>query len=462
MMFRAALSALIGFAIGPPAALPPQTTPAVRQVELLVTTDDGQKLPATLWTPANARAPLPGMVLVHGAGPSQREHYQAEAEAFARAGIVTLTYDKRAAGYSLTQRSYSVLADDAVNATALLRSRPEVDQAKVGIWGLSEGGWVAPLAATRDPKTAFLVVVGANAMPPLRQHIWAERIKAEHAGVLGSMVNAYSYTFWRLINGMGMFPEAYYDPAPVLRSLTIPVLGIWGAQDRITPPVENVAAFRTLLDDAGNTHYTLRVIDAAEHQIKTTTDGWTKGEEFADGYVQVVDSWVDATTAGQAPGTTVDGIGDQPRQTTDVPPLRWYESVPLQLGLLAGIVMAFGAFLLVSAWRKLRGRPGSPWTGYMMAVSGLLAALATPLYLGYMQAVSGGTPTSNGVLQPGPLLAGRPLVWLGLQALAVIAIAAGVVTLLRRRHFNGAGRYPLLVAGVLFVPWAVHWGLILP
>src|SRR5690606_20969381 len=77
-------------------------TPGTREISLSITAGDGQVLPATLRVPVGARSGLPGMVLVHGAGEGQREHYRAEAEAFASSGIATLTYDKRTVGYSLT------------------------------------------------------------------------------------------------------------------------------------------------------------------------------------------------------------------------------------------------------------------------------------------------------------------------------------------------------------------------
>lgn len=140
------------------------------------------------------------MVLVSGAGPNKRDRLTAEAEAFTRAGIATLAYDKRTVGYSLTERSYSQLADDATAAAAVLRARPGVEADRVGYWGHSEGGWVAPLAASRDPRTAFLVAVGANGGSPLAQQSWAPRIKIEQAGVANSLVDAYASTAYRLIS----------------------------------------------------------------------------------------------------------------------------------------------------------------------------------------------------------------------------------------------------------------------
>jgi uncharacterized protein len=436
--------------------------PAVREIAVSIPTSDGLTLPATLRVPADARSKLPGMVLVHGAGPGPREKYRAEAEAFARAGIATLAYDKRTAGYSLMERSYSRLADDAIAAADLLRGRPEVDPDEVGIWGHSEGGWVAPLAAERAPQTAFLVVVGANGVTPLRQQTWADTIKMEHAGVRGSLVDTHARTPYRVLAAMGLFPEPYFDPGPVLRSLTLPVLGVWGAQDRLTPPVESVTAYRAALDEAGNRHYTLRTVEGAEHAVRTTTDGFDKGSTFAPGYVDLVTSWVTDVAGGRPPASSVAGVGEQPRPTAPVPPPAWHESAWVQLGALAVLALGFAGFGFAAVWRRLRGRPvvRSSWPARVLAGAGLTTVAGTLAYLGYLQATAGRTVT------PGPMLAGRPLVWLALQVLAVVAVIAATMVAARwRAAVNSAGRTGaalLLAAGAVFVPWAAFWGLLVP
>jgi uncharacterized protein len=441
----------------------PPTTPApagIVRAELTVPTGDGLALPATLHVPAVARPGLPGMVLVHGSGPHGREDLDAEAAAFARAGIVTLTYDKRTVGYSLTQRSYSQLADDAIAAAAVLRRRAEVDPAKVGLWGLSEGGWVAPLAAARDPRTSFLVVVGANGIAPLRQQTWADASRMEYSGVRGSLVDASSRTLYRLAAGLGLFPEAHYDPGPPLRALTLPVLGIWGALDRATPPVESVAAYREFLDEAGNGHYTLRTFGGAEHALRTSATGYERGGDFAPGYVDLVGSWVADVATGRTPPTSVAGTGEQLRTSVEVSPLAWYESVGVQAGALAVMLAGFGGLGLTAAWRRVRGRSGrpAPWSARVLAGAGLVAVPGCVLYLGSVMTMRGGA------FEPGPMIAARPLAWLALQALAVVAAGAAVALGVRmwrcrsdvRRHAS------LLAAGAVFVPWAVYWGLLVP
>lgn len=446
-------------AIAPGTAPPPD----LQVRELNVTTADGQVLPATLRIPAKAQAGRPAMVLVHGAGDGPRANLADEAEAFTRSGVATLTYDKRTAGYALTQRSYSQLADDAVAAAAVLRAQPGIDPAAVGLWGISEGGWVAPLAATRDPRTAFLVVVGANGGSPLAQQVWSERIKIEQAGVHGSLVDAYAATAYRLINGLGMFPEAYHDAAAPLRTLTLPVLGVWGDRDPQTPPVESVSAYRALLDAAGNQHYTLRTIAGAEHTVRTTTTGWDRGTSFAPGYVDLIGSWTAQVASGHAPPTSVQGTGFQSRTTAPAPPLAWYESVPVQVAGFAVLVIGFAGFGIVAALRRFRG-PRSPWSARLLAATGLLVTLGWPVYLGDLLANSGGTVTTNGVINAGPLVAGRPLLWLGLQALAAVATVAGVVTAIRHRPAAGdrLRTGALLGTGAVFVVWASYWGLLLP
>jgi uncharacterized protein len=112
-------------------------------------------------------------VLLHGSGLALRDSLRPHAEAFARLGIATLIYDKRTEGYSQLERSYALLADDAVAAVSALREDPGIETSAVGLWGLSEGGWVAPIAASGSADVAFVVTVGASGVPPLQQTGWA-------------------------------------------------------------------------------------------------------------------------------------------------------------------------------------------------------------------------------------------------------------------------------------------------
>jgi dienelactone hydrolase len=456
-----ALAAAALLPLAPPLA--PDQQPPPR--ELTVTTVDGQLLAATLRLPAHPLPGRPAMVLVSGAGPNKRDRLAVEAEAFTRAGIATLAYDKRTVGYSLTQRNYSQLADDATAAAEVLRAQPGVDPERVGYWGLSEGGWVTPVASSRDPRAAFLVTVGANGGPPLAQQSWAERIKIEHAGVAGSLVDAYAYTAYRLISGFGMFAEPYFDPTPVLRSLRLPVLGIWGDRDILTPPVESRAAFRADLDAAGNTRYTLRTIAGAEHTVRTSVEGWDRGPDLAPGYVDLVASWTSDAAAGHAPSPSIAGEAHQPRDTIPVPPLRWYESVPVQLGAFLAMVAGFAGFGATAAVRRLRGRsaPRAPLSARLLAGAGLVAVLGWPTYLGTLVA-TGGSRSADALVWPGLLIAGRPLPWLALQLVAVLGAGALAVTAVRHRPAIGdrARTGALLGAGAVFVAWAVWSGLLLP
>ncbi|HET6290943.1 MAG TPA: alpha/beta fold hydrolase, partial [Amycolatopsis sp.] len=248
-------------------------------------TSHGVTLHGTVVAPEGRGGLAPGIVMVHGSGEHDRDDYRTEAEAFAKAGIATLIYDKRTEGYSLFERNYAVLADDALAAVRALRSRPGVDPARVGVWGLSEGGWVAPLAASKSKDVAFAVTVGANGVSPDRQQSWAFETYLRRGGVTGSMVDMVASTNMRTLAGAGLFPEAGYDPVPVLEKVRQPVLGLWGELDRLTPPGEAVRIFRETLERAGNRQYTLKVFPQAQHGLRRTTDGFDKLDGFAPGYL---------------------------------------------------------------------------------------------------------------------------------------------------------------------------------
>jgi uncharacterized protein len=445
-------------------------TRPLRTVELVVRTADGLDLPATLLIPATERGPVPALVLVHGAGPGPRERYRLEAESYASAGVATLTYDKRTVGYSQSQRSYAQLADDALAAADLLRAQAGIAPDQVGLLGISEGGWVAPLAASRDPDTAFLIVVGANGLSPLRQQVWAEAVKMQAAGVRGSLVDAASTQTFRFIDALEQFPEARYDPGPVLRKLHLPVLGLWGAQDRSTPPVEAVAAFRAGLDAAGNRRYALHTIAGADHSLHPTDDGYRAAPDLVDGYPALVGDWVRASVRGDSDGPLVTGTGHQHRPTIEVPPARWYDGAAAHAVATGLMVAGFAGFGLVALARRITRSAGpdghrvrGPWMARLAAAAGPVTLVGTFGYLVQLAVVRGGSS-----VDVGPMLASRPLPWLALQALAVTTVVAAILLAVRLVREPPAGRVErirlglLLAAAVAFVAWGLYWRLLLP
>jgi pimeloyl-ACP methyl ester carboxylesterase len=179
--------------------------PAHADVPDLVTTpvaftnDTGETLHGLVYAPRAAPGPLPGMVLLHGSGRGPHHTLATEAKAFAAQGIAVLAYDKRTNGYSDFHRDYAALARDAVAAVEMLRNRPGVDRTHVGIWGISEGGWVGPLAAARSKDVAFLVAASAPGLTAMRTENWNTRNKIYAAGVRGSLAESLSDRTLRLL-----------------------------------------------------------------------------------------------------------------------------------------------------------------------------------------------------------------------------------------------------------------------
>jgi len=126
--------------------------------ELLFTSGDAT-LSGTVKIPVGD-GPFPGIVLVHGSGPAGRESVESMARFFVSIGFATLSYDKRGCGGSTGDWKTAdllQLARDALVGVAILRARDDVDPTRVGMWGISQGGWVAPIAASHWTSVAFVI-----------------------------------------------------------------------------------------------------------------------------------------------------------------------------------------------------------------------------------------------------------------------------------------------------------------
>ena len=114
----------------------------------------------------------PGLVFLHGSGPATHADWNDEAEQFAAAGIASLAYDKQGSGRSegdWTAQTFDDRAREALAALRFLKEQPGIDAARVGLLGMSQGAWVAPMAAADSDEVAFVVALSASGTGPREQ-----------------------------------------------------------------------------------------------------------------------------------------------------------------------------------------------------------------------------------------------------------------------------------------------------
>jgi dienelactone hydrolase len=145
-----------------------------------VTVGSGEwALPGTLTMPNGSRA-FPGVVLVHGSGPQDRDEtigpnrpFRDLAGGLASQGITVLRYEKRtkAHGAKFTSDMLDKLTtkeevtDDVLLALDLLRQVPQVDQRNLYVLGHSLGATLAPRIAQLDPSLAGIIIMAGLTRP---------------------------------------------------------------------------------------------------------------------------------------------------------------------------------------------------------------------------------------------------------------------------------------------------------
>ncbi|GCE14808.1 alpha/beta hydrolase family protein [Tengunoibacter tsumagoiensis] len=267
-------------------------------------------LAGTLLLPETDRS-CPAVVCVHGSGPETRSSTRHIGELFAEKGIAALIYDKRGTGSSMGNWfkdywSYRELANDALAGVQFLKSRPEIDASQIGLWGLSEGGWVAPLAAASSLDVAFLITASAAGMSPLQQEsyrrglidraspsAWKRLWRRSMTRLLFALV---AFPPLKLLPGITGFSARTfdYDPVPVWKNIKQPVLALWSDEDTCVPPRESAAIIEKALQEGGNRAYTLYTFPHGDHCFYYSQEN-AAGQmvwDLVPGYSEMMTNWV--------------------------------------------------------------------------------------------------------------------------------------------------------------------------
>lgn len=255
--------------------------------EELTLETDGAVLAGTL-TLWDAEVPVPVIVGAHGAeGGTRHFHLFRHLESMLPpAGVATLLFDRRGEGESTGDGSgvsYELLAADVRAWLRRCAADDRIDSERIGLWGISQGGWIAPLAAAESREAAFLVAVSSAGVTPGEQMTFATRALMREAGFGDEAVErmlalrramdelsaerlplaeaqslldgAANEEWFRLafvppdasLIDASWAEEMEFDIRPALRKLELPVLLFFGEHDRWIPVAESADAWRAEL-----------------------------------------------------------------------------------------------------------------------------------------------------------------------------------------------------------------------
>ena len=307
-----------------------------RRVDLYDTTDvtftnGGVTLAGTALR-SKAAGPRPAVVMVHSSGNQSRNgpnaYFRLIANLLAASGITTLVYDKRGVGDSTGSwftATYADLAGDLRAAVDAVRRVAGVDPARVGIWSLSQGGWVAPMVAAMDERVRFLALISAAATSPAQQEI--ARVSAVMRAAGSSDADAaaasnYLQVYFDVVAGTRPWSDlqaemtrtanarwvayvprpsneraARWDPEPatlnpaaIFRGVRAPVLAVHGADDVDVPASVNSPLFARL-----SAHRSSRqqIFPRADHYLLVRiTDPDREYRLLSPGYLSLLVDWI--------------------------------------------------------------------------------------------------------------------------------------------------------------------------
>ena len=189
--------------------------------------------------------PVGAVVFGHGSGKQTKDSCRFLADGFLSRGMATLCFGKRGVGQSTgtfvfvgAKDSISVfddLAGDMAAGVAFLRTRPEIDAKRIGLAGVSQAGWIMPLAA-QEARPAFMVLMVGPTVSVGIEGFYSRIVEDTNAPVEEGYRQLLSF------NGFHGF-----DPKPVLEALNVPGLWLLGGEDRSIPTPATVAILDRLI-----------------------------------------------------------------------------------------------------------------------------------------------------------------------------------------------------------------------
>jgi uncharacterized protein len=264
--------------------------------ETVTFTAAGLRFAGTLYHPRAVAPPRPAILLLHGSGPVRRETYDMFARRFTALGFLVFNVDKRGVGGSsgnyygddLSRDVIERRAADARAALAYLVKRPDVDSARIGLFSISQGGWVVSMLAGGDTPARFAVNFSGPAVSSFEEGRWSKWTDEnnDHFGMKPPPV-----PFEELDQRIRSVAPGHFNPRPHLAHAAIPTLWLFGEWDSSQPALASVRVLDSLT--ARGLPVTSRVFAHANHGLMIARGpGGKRFPDFAPGVWDSVSVWL--------------------------------------------------------------------------------------------------------------------------------------------------------------------------
>ncbi len=225
--------------------------PGYRAVEVAWRSDaDGARLAGTLFLPEGGGA-YPAIVFHPGSNAWQREPWNPIYAELVRSGLALLTYDKRGVGESegeccgSDRRYLDLLAGDLTGAVRLLSRHAEIRADRVGLYGVSQGGWVVPLAEVAAPDEVAFTMIASGPAVSVGEEILYSRLTGD------ATCHPTGRSPEEIAEEMDRAEPSGFDPRPVLPRLTAPGLWQFCENDTSIPVERSIRILEAVADTFG-------------------------------------------------------------------------------------------------------------------------------------------------------------------------------------------------------------------
>jgi hypothetical protein len=258
----------------------------------------------------------PGVVAFHASNGGTRDYpaYRHLATALPAAGFAVLLFDRRGSGESggdFETATFQDLAADGLAGVLYLKSRADIDPVRIGVWGVSQGGWLGPLAATMSRDVAFVVSVSGPGVTPAEQMNYSAAYALRSAGespaviqralrvraavddyfrgratrrVTEQAVESIRHQPWfeQVFLPIGdslpgdpkhtkWYSQMDYDPLQVLARVKVPIAFFFAETDPWVPVEESMTLVRRATRN--NPNVTIRRVPRTGHYMEVGADG---------------------------------------------------------------------------------------------------------------------------------------------------------------------------------------------